>query len=801
MLKNYITIALRNLSRNRIYSFINIAGLAIGLSSCILIYLYVHNELNFDRHHSRADRTYRITSRVQLTGQLDHIASSSFMLAPLLKQEYPGIEEAIRLMPIGKQTIWYNEKVFELENIFFTDKGFFNVFDYTFLDGEPSSALAKPKSIVLSEEAALLYFGTTTRVVGKTLRFTRQSYTITGVIREKVKDRSHIQPSALISINSLAKNYEEQLKEDWFYMAQSNYIVFRTAAGRAGFEQKLLQFRNRHITPWLRQYKLQGNISFGLQPLQDIHLDNGLGFDYSIRTNRAYIYIFSVVAVFILLIASINYMNLATARSSKRAREVGIRKVAGAHRMQLVYQFIGESVFTTLVAVVFAVCLTELLLPSFNALTDRSLSLNFGNNLYFLSFLLLLVLSVGIVAGSYPAVFLSRFEAAYVLKGSNQPKSASAFVRKALVVFQFAISIVMIAGTIVVFLQMGFLKNKNMGFSKENVLVVKVPTADSSFVNKLPELKAELSAHPSVIQTAAANEFPGGGMGKILQFVETEDHRIEERIMYTMMVDYDYFDLLGIKMAGGRNFSRDFATDDSTAFIVNETAVKAFGWKNPLGVKMENGLGYKGRIIGVVKDFNFTSLHTSVEPLVIMLKKDVAGYFLMKLRGENPAPAVKFIENRWKQFSRRYPMEYFFLDQNFEKHYRAEEKMLAVFACFSVLTIAIASLGLFGLISYTTEQRTREIGIRKILGASVQQILVLLSLDFVKLLLLAIVFATPVAYYAVQQWLENFAYRIDLSLWPFLGAGLIALAIALFTMSFQSVKTALNNPVESIKYE
>ncbi len=798
MIRSYLTVAFRNISRNKVASFINIFGLAIGISSCILIFMFVRNEKGYDKKNPHADRIYRVISDITLTGQTDHIAMSSFMLSPTLKAEYPEVEHAVRAMPISIQTIWYGNQVFQLQNVYFSDSDFFAVFPYHFISGDPETALNEPYTIVLTEESAKTLFGTTENVLGRMLKFSRSSYKVTGVVREP-KNQSHLYFSAVISISSLPKPYEQMLKFDWFRMAQTNYIMFHTKEQGEQFQPKLNAFENKHIVPFLKQNQVQGSAHFSLQPLTDIHLGTRIHFDYADIGNASYLYIFSVVALFILFIACVNYMNLATAKSAKRAKEVGIRKTAGASRRQLVSQFMGESLLITFISVVLALCFAELLLPLFNNLTDKALSINFLDT-GLVIFIISVVLFIGLASGIYPALYLSGFRPIEVLKSNNTPRSGHAFFRKILVVTQFCISIILIVCTLVIWLQMRYIENKDIGFSEEQVYVIKTPPADSSFNKKYEELKHELLQNPDVLGMTGSNEVPGETGGAILQFVNY-DNKKEERLMNMLVVDYNFIPLLKIPIDKGRNFSKDFASDDTAGFIINEAAAKQFGWKNPLSVNLANALGYNGKVIGVMKDFNYTSLHKPIEPLVMMLSQNLPPFLLLKVKPENIHNTISFINQKWKMFSKKYPLESYFLDENFKKQYRAEDKMLTVFAYFSALTIIIACLGLLALASYTAEQRTKEIGIRKVMGAGVGGIIVLISKDFIKLVLIAFIIAVPVVWFSMNKWLEDFAYRIDIPLWSILVGGLLALIVAMATVSFQAYKAASQDPVKSIKYE
>ncbi|MBD1210916.1 MAG: ABC transporter permease [Ignavibacteria bacterium] len=797
MLTNYLKLAFRSLLRQKGYSAITILGLAVGISSCLLLWLFVSNELSYDTQHSKSERLYRVTSQMTLSGETMALARSSWMISPVLKKDYPEIEEAVHLVPMQKQTAWYGDKVFQYEKTWFTEAAFFKMFDYSFIEGNPLTALAEPYCVVITDEVAKQYFGTTQGVLGKMLQFSKSPYKITGVVKNQ-PNSSHLVWEMLLSSSSMPKPFVEQLEHDWFYMAQFNYILFRDVGKRQGFEAKLEQIHEKYVLPFLSAEKVQGNVTYSLQPVRDIHFNTTLQFDVTEITNKSFLTILSLIGIFLLLVACINYMNLATARSMKRAKDVAVRKTIGAERFHLIGQFIGESLMLTMIAVVLAFVLAEMLLPTFNSLTGKSLTIALTPQFFLL--LLGLVVFIGVLSGSYPALYLSGFKPIDVIKSSRAPKGSAALVRKTLVVVQFSISIALIIATGVVYMQMRFMKNKDLGFSKEQTLVLKVPLQDSSVTSSLQLIKNEFLQNSSITKVAGCSNVPGTPFGQILQFIQTETGK-EERAMHTMVVDEDLLPMLEVKMQMGRGFSKEFPADKQRGFIVNEAAVRAFGWKKPLGMSIENGLGYSGEIIGVVKDFNFSSLHSPIEPLVILLTQQTPAFLMMKVRPENIAGTVAFVEERWRKFSRRYPIEHYFLDDHFNKQYRNEERLQTVFIYFASVTVIIACLGLFGLAAYSAEQRTKEIGIRKVLGASDVGIIGLLSKDFLKLVVVAILIATPLAYWAAGKWLQDFAYRVDLSAGVFVLAGAMAVLIAFATVASQAWRAARANPVHALRSE
>ena len=610
---------------------------------------------------------------------------------------------------------------------------------------------------------------------------------------------SHLRFDALQAYKSLEESEGKARADDWFSMNTYTYVLLKKPDQQQALEQNLQALVSKTIQPWVQENKLQATVQLFAQPLRDIHLSNDFTYDIAPSGNRSYIYIFSFVALFLLVIASINYINLATARSIRRAKEVGLRKVIGANKWQLVRQFTGESLFITLIATLLALVAVELLLPAFNQLTDKAFFYTYFADARVLLVLAAIVVFVGLGAGSYPAFYLARFQPADVLKSNANPKGGSALLRKTLVVTQFTIYMVLIIATLVVLSQMHFLKNTHLGFTKEQVLVVDIPSGDTALVNRLPSVKAELLAYPGVTKIAACSNIPGTQVGRALFYSEHQGERTE-RAMNLIQVDYDFLDLMKIPLADGRNFSSEQPTDKAK-FIVNEAAEKYIGWDKAVGQKLSLDSPEFTEVIGVVKDFHFASLHNKIEPITLVLNPKTNGFLLLRVEPQNLPATLDFIKTKWQAFDPKHPMEYFFLDQKFDEQYRSEEKMLTVFGYFAGLTIFIACLGLFGLAAFTAEQRTKEIGIRKVLGSSVSGIILLLSRDFALLVLIAILVASPIAWWGMQHWLEDFAYRTPIGWWIFAVAGISALVIAMLTVSYQATKAALRNPVKALRSE
>ncbi|MFD1187090.1 ABC transporter permease [Pontibacter rugosus] len=786
--------------RNNVYSAINIVGLAIGIASCILIFLYVQDELSYENQFSKSDRIVRLVGEVNFEGHQDQFAVTPPPLQDAVRK-FPETEAVTQYFFPGKQTIWYQNQSFNEDNLAFADTSYFKVFDYEMVAGNPATALAAPNSIVLTEELAERLFGGTEQAMGEVLKFSNHSYTVTGVYHDS--KHSHLKTTGLLSRATVdAELRADGQSNHWFNMNFYTYALLHNPNQVVAFQAQVNDLVQNVVSPWIKENRLNAQMRFIAQPLKEVHFDTRYVGDRSPSGNISYIYIFGAVAAFLLLIASINYMNLATARSAKRAKEVGLRKVVGAERSQIISQFLSESLLLTLVAVLLALALVQIFIPEFNELTEKHFASDFFLQWEFLVALLAIVLLVGVVAGSYPAFFLSAFKPSDVLKSDKQPKGGSATLRRALVVVQFSISLILMIGTIVVFTQMHFLKNADLGFNKEQVLVVDVPNGDSTLVQRLPALKQKLLQHPNIKLVSNSYSIPAESLNRTLILVE-QDEKMVEKTMDIMAVDYDFIPVMGISMQDGRNFSQEIQTDASAGVIINEAAARWLGWTDPVSKRVQlsrdNISDGNGKVVGVVKDFHVSSLHSDVQPIIMVLSPASPGYLMARITPQDQAATIHFIQEQWRSFDPRHPMEYFFMDEFFDRQYRAEEKMLTVFGYFAGLTILIACLGLFGLASFTAEQRTKEIGIRKVLGSSTGSIVMLLSKDFALLVVLAILVASPIAWYAMSKWLQDFAYRIHLSWWMFALAAVLALVIALATVSFQAIRAALLDPVKAIR--
>ncbi|GAA4410573.1 ABC transporter permease [Nibrella viscosa] len=808
MIRNYLKIAWRNLVRNRAFSAINIVGLAIGLATCLLIMLFVIDELSYDRYHAKADRIVRVIFKGSVNGGSMKEPSVMPPTAHTLMAEYPEVLEATRLRTAGAPIIAYADKTFKETAITFADSNFFQVFTLPFMKGDPKTALANPNTVVITKAVAKKYFGND-EPLGKvlTIKSGNAACTVTGVI-DQVPANSHFHFDFFVSMAS----FPEAKSTSWMVSEFYTYLVLPEGYDYKKLEAKLPQVVDKYMGPQLQQafgmslaaFRKKGNnVGLYLQPLTNIHLHSDLAYDLEPSGDIRYVSIFGTVALFMLLIACINFMNLSTAGASKRSKEVGIRKVLGSVKTALVGQFLTESIVLTAIALVLAVGLVYTALPAFNALSGKTLSLSFTTSSWLLPGLLLFGLVVGVLAGSYPAFFLSSFKPVSVLKGrlSFSGRSRSTSLRSALVVFQFFISVSLIIGTTVVYRQLSYIQNRKLGYDKDQVLIVQ----ETWRLGKNEAVfRQQLLADSRVVNATISGFLPAGPSynNNFITYADNNSAQYVKALRYD--VDDQYIPTLGMQMVAGRNFSPAFGTD-STGIILNETAVKAYGLGgNVLGHTIthpeNDGRKSTYRVIGVVKDFHFRSLHERIAPLAMTLGNN-NGLVIAKVKTKDVGSLLASIEEKWAGFAVDAPLEYSFLDKRFLNAYRAEQKMGSILGIFAGLTIFVACLGLFGLATFTAEQRTKEIGVRKVLGASVTGIVSMLSRDFLKPVLVAILLASPIAWYVMNRWLQDFAYKIDLEWWVFALAGVVAIVIALLTVSFQSIKAALMNPVRSLRTE
>ncbi len=806
MFKSYLKIAFRNFLRYKAYSFINVAGLALGLACCILILLYVQDELSYDKFHLRGKQIYRVVCEENQEGRARGLANTFAPMATALQTEFPEIAKVVRLFPHNVMVARDQEQRFQESRFFFVDSTFFEVFTFTLQQGEARTALHEPNSLILTAATAQKYFGTE-NPLGKILRVENdQDFIVTGVL-QNVPHNSHFDFDFLANINGVKALFGPWvLQRGWYYPPMYTYILLPPKEAPEKIAVRLPQFVHKNFPKNLASYT-----QLHLQPLHDLHLYSDLESEITPARSGsiAYVYIFAAVAAFILLMACINFMNLATARSANRGREAGLRKVMGADQAQLVRQFLGESLFYAGFALFIALMLVEIFLPVFNSLSGKQLDLHYTGNWTIILGMPALTFVVGILSGSYPAFFLARFRPVQTLKGKALSGAAGRSplrLRALLVIVQFVVSIVLIIVTWVVQEQLHFIQNKRLGLDQSHLLVL--PIKDEAVQQNFAAIKNNLLALTGISQISALSNFPWE-KGYYDFFVHAEGMSAEEKFnLPTLLVDYDFVSAFGMEIVAGRDFSKEYATDAQQAFILNEAAVKKFGWDSALDKKLEmeavaHGQPRAGKVIGVVKDFHLRSLHHTLEPLALLIAP--ASYYLdnmtIRLEAQNIPQTLPALERKWREIVPHRPFDYFFLDEAFAALYRQEQRLAQIFKYFSALALLVGGLGLFGLASFMAEQKTKEIGIRKVLGASVAGIVALLSKDLVKLVLLANLIAWPLAYFAMDEWLQNFAYRIEMKLWTFAAAAALAVTIAWLTVSYQTLKAALANPVEALKYE
>ncbi len=787
MFKNYIKTAWRNINRNKVFSLINILGLAIGMGCAIMSSLFVLDELSYENFHQNADRIYRIVMK-------NYIGSAA-AFAPALKGTIPEIEEIVRIDNFSrwsKLLLSYGDKRFYEERFLLVEPSFFKIFTFPFIKGSPETALIHPDSIVLTETTAQKYFGEDDPM-GKTIILdNQQSFTVTGILKD-VPHNSHLKFDLMapFALNEREDRYGKRLSQNWSQANFITYFLLAKGASPAGLEEKVNQVYKDSGA--YQNYKNQ----FFLQSLQDIHLKSNLGAELETNSSTAVVLFYSFIGLFVLIIACINSMNLATARSVRRAKEVGMRKVVGAKRSQLVRQFFGESLIMAFVALFFAVLLVEFTMPIFNLWTGKHLALT-SSPLSVLVILICTAVITGVGSGIYPAMFLSAFNPLTAFRSSSSLVNRGAFLRKLLVIVQFSLSIIFIICTLVVWNQIKFIKNQNLGLNKDHVVMI--PLFKESR-EKYEFIKNDIMKHPGIISTSASNFLPSGDLYHHGLWWEGKAEA-EQKSMFWMAVDHDFIKTFELELLEGRNFSRQLSTDTKTAYIFNEAAMKEFGKDFIQGRKFSIfGEKESAPVIGIVKDFHFKSLHSKLEPLILCIVPSTYNNIAVKTHNQDIPAVLSHLRRVWQDHVPQRPFEYFFLDENFDKLYKTEERTGKLFSFFTFLAIFVSCLGLFALASFMTEQRTKDIGVRKVFGASVLSITFLLSKEYSKWVLLANIFAWPVAYYAMNQWLQNFAYRTTIGIEVFALSGLLVLVIALLTVSYQSINAASGNPVEALRYE
>ncbi len=804
MLKNYFKIALRNLRKNKAFSFINIIGLATGLACFMFIAVFVYSELSYDRYPADSKNIYRVLLSVTGNGNVAVYPDVDLAVGKGMKNAFPEIKTFTRIAP-ASDFIKYDDKQFKEDHLAFADSNFLQIFSIPLIEGNDADALVQPNSVVITKAMAKKYFGSKD-ALGKMLAIGINGalYKVTGVI-DKVPDNSHFHFDAFLSLSTWHITHET-----WSNLGPYTYLVLNKNADPRKLEAKFPQLVAEHVVPEIQHdmgvslaeaKKSINTFVFSLQPLRDIHLYSHTKYEMEPGGDIQYVYIFSALAIFILLLACVNFTNLSTAKAFKRAKEVGIRKVLGSLKKQLIGQFLAESVLLTLFAMLCAFVLLFLLLPYFNQLAGKNIGFGFFLHYQFILAMVLLSVMVGILAGIYPSFFLSSFNTIKILKGSSYSAGARKnTLRSSLVVFQFFVSTALIIATIIVYGQLHYMQNKKLGYDKEQVMFL----PDARLLgNNQAAFEQQLLQDSRVASASISRYVPGGIFMDGTEIYPKDQNGNGTEIHANIYhIDYDYVKTLGLHIIMGRNFSRDFPTDSSTGVIINEAAVRELGWSgtNPVGKTIVRSGQKEYKVTGVVADFNYTSVKEKVAPMMMMLGGNFGG-LVVKVKTADIKDFLSDFKKQWNAFNPEGPLEYYFLDENFAKLYASEIRTQQIFSVFAIIAVIIAGLGLFGLSAFVIEQRTKEIGIRKVLGASVQNVLLLVSKEFLLLVGIAFTISIPVTWWAMHKWLQDFAYRISISWWVFAIAGMVAILVAMLTVSFQAIKAAVANPVDSLRTE
>jgi len=798
MFGNSYKVTVRNFRRQKLYSFINLLGLAVGMACCILILSYVHFEVSYDKFHEKANRIYRLTMDGNVANQPFNLATSNGAIGPSLRGTLPEVEDVVRFRRRHRSSVAYRDELFFEEGILWVDASVFEVFSFPLAAGDPKEALQAPYTAVLTKETAQKYFGSD-NPIGKILKIDNQvDYAVTGVV-ETVPGNSHIDFDILLSFKTLEVVYPERFTRWMGDFDNWSYLLLQEGADPRAVEEKCLPLIDQNMGRVIKL--IGGKVVFKLQPLSRIHLHSNLLGDVASRSDILYVYLFSAIALFILLLACINFMNLSTARSAGRGREVGIRKVHGAVRGKLIRQFLEESLIYAFLSLLLAILLVQALLPVFRSISGKELNVPFTEAGWLIPALIGLAVLVGLVAGSYPAFVLASFEPASILKGTPYLGKGKGRFRGILVVFQFAISIVLIIGTGVVISQVHYMKSKRLGFDKEHLLVLRI--TDDHIRPSIETIKTELLSLPWVKGVGGSSHVPGWGARH--NAVLPEGFSLENsQTMGIIHVDHDYLPALGVEIVEGRNFSREFPADAHKSVLINETAAQRFGWSEPLEKFLTelDSQAISKRIIGVVGDFHFMDVRALIEPLMINLSPGEADALTVRLApGGDLAERLQSLREAWNNVVPSTPFDYFFLDASLESQYWTEDRLSRLFSYFSVLAVFIACLGLLGMAAYSAEQRTKEIGIRKVLGASSSGLVLLLTREMGKFILLANIIAWPLAYWGARHWVQDFPYRTPIHFWIFPVSAALVLTIGFLATAYQSFKAAASDPVDSLRYE
>ena len=794
MLKNYLKTAIRSLLKNKGFSIINILGLGIGIASFVLIGLYVFHELSYDKYHRNAHRIFRIVENLRTENEMLFQSTSSPPMGPALAAQYPEVENYVRFTSYGVLARKGDVSIYE-ENCLLADSSVFEIFSFPLLKGNAKTALTEPYSIVLTQSTAKKYFGNQD-AAGQTLTLDDEEYRITAVM-EDVPENSHFRFDMLVSFSTWSMNNKENEMRAWFWNGFHTYLLLREGQDQiSGLRAKMPEFIAKNIEKGGMYYE-----DLPLQPLTSIYLEKPRSWENGKRGSVNNIYTLSIIAAFILLIACFNYINLATARASRRLKEVGLRKVLGAQRRALIYQFLGESVLVSLIATLLGVYIANLVLPAFNVLVESQVGFHLISPGYLWGGFFVTFLLLGLLSGAYPALVISGFQPLQIFRQSPHGIFSHSALRKILVSMQFVISITLIAGTLLVFDQLALMREKDLGFDKNATLLITY-NGNKHVREHLESIKEELGKQPGVLSVTASSTVPGESTNNLYASIEMLDGKASATNINTNFVDDNFLPAYNIPMISGRNFSKDFPADDTAAFIINETAMKDFGWKpeQALGKKV-NQNGKQGYIIGVTKDFHYRSLHHKVEPLI--LQKNVYAYskLSLKIQSADLPATIQQLGNKWKELSDNLPYRYAFLDQDYDRLYKADAQLGKVASIFSGLAILVGCLGLLGLTSFSVERRVKEIGIRKVLGASIGHVLMIISKEFLILIVISFVISVPLTYYLITKWLQNFTDRIAIDAISFMIAGFSVLVFAWVTMSYLSFKAAMSNPTKALRNE
>lgn len=806
MLKSYFRSAARNLAKYKEYSIINILGLAIGMACVLLILLFVREELSYDTFHVNHDRIYRLNMSAThpQTGVESRRAVGPYRLATELREDFPDIPHIVRIMPQGRSLVKFEEKGFYEERLAHVDPNIFEVFTIPLLQGDPATALEDPFSVVITEDVAARYFGNSDPI-GQILNFNNFDFKVTGILAS-ITQNTQFGYDMLASTNCANQVFSRIALENWGEGTSETFVMLPAYAKPSDYTDRLQQFVAVKLEAWQR-----ASPKIEMQPLSEIYLHSTEIASYETGGDITYVYAFSAIAVFILVIACINFMNLATARSANRAKEVGLRKVVGAQKSQLIWQFLIESIVLAILSLLIALVIVRLTLPAFNDLSGAEIELNFLKNAPMLLGLLAVTLFVGILAGSYPALFLAAFEPVSVLSGLLKRGAKAGVLRRILVTFQFAISILLIVVTSVVYKQLDYAQNIDLGFEKEQLLLI--PGTPDELRGRYTEFRNALMKNPNIVNAAGSSRVPPGSLRSSITARPEGIPEDQQVGMQTVWTDFDFIETVGFEIAAGRSFSRGYPTDGSSGFLLNEAAVRRIGWTNETAIGKSFGSAEikdwqsgqwedrDGQVIGVLRDFHFESLREKIVPTVYFVAPYMAWNYVIRLKANQLQETIAFIKDTWHEFVPNEPIVYQFVDEAFEELYRNEERQAQIFGIFASLAIVVACLGLVGLASFTAEQRAKEVGIRKVLGATVSQVVLLITKEFTWLVLFAFAIAVPAGYFFMDSWLQAFAYHISLDPGIFGMAGAAALAIAWMTVSFQAIKVALTNPASTLRYE